>query len=172
MDVEVFKRRFLPFHPQLYRVAYALVGDRADAEDLLQEAYGRLWDRRDELEDVRNPEAFAVTLLRNLCLDFLRSAEVSRRQERESLEEVSVEAASSPERELEAREEVRYVRALIERLPEKQRQVLRLRGVEDCSFEEIERITGLSASNVRTLLSRARKWIRERLENKSIGYGR
>ena len=132
----------------------------------------RLQDRRDELEDVRSPEAFAVTLLRNLCLDFLRSAEVSRRQGRESLEEVSVEAASSPERELEAREEVRYVRALIERLPEKQRQVLRLRGVEDCSFEEIERITGLSASNVRTLLSRARKWIRERLENKSIGYGR
>ena len=106
MDVEVFKRRFLPFHPKLYRVAYALVGDRADAEDLLQEAYARLWDRRDELEDVRNPEAFAVTLLRNLCLDFLRSAEVSRRQGRESLEEVSLEAASSPERELEARAEL------------------------------------------------------------------
>ena len=73
MDVESFKRLFLPLHPKLFRIAYALVENKSDAEDILQDAYYKLWSRRNELADVRNPEAFCVTLVKNLCLDFLRS---------------------------------------------------------------------------------------------------
>ena len=40
-------------------------------------------------------------------------------------------------------------------------------NIEDCSYEDIEQITGLSSSNIRTLLSRARKLIREKLEKAS-----
>ena len=69
MDVESFKRLFLPLHPKLFRIAYALVGNKADAEDILQDAYYKLWSRRDELSDIRKPEAFCVRLLKNLCLD-------------------------------------------------------------------------------------------------------
>jgi RNA polymerase sigma-70 factor (ECF subfamily) len=61
-------------------------------------------------------------------------------------------------------DKVEQVRHLINRLPENQRQVLRLRGIEDCSIDEIEQITGLSAVNIRVLLSRARKIIREQFE--------
>ena len=64
-------------------------------------------------------------------------------------------------------EDVQYLGELIEQLPENQRQVIRLRGIEDCSYEDIEQITGLSSSNIRTLLSRARKLIREKLEKAS-----
>ena len=80
MDVENFKRLFLPLHPKLFRIAYALVGNKADAEDILQDAYYKLWSRRDELSDIRNPEAFCVTLLKNLCLDYLRSARAGRHE--------------------------------------------------------------------------------------------
>ena len=73
MDVENFKRLFLPLHPKLFRIAYALVENKADAEDILQDAYYKLWSRRNELTDIQNPEAFCVTLVKNLCLDFLRS---------------------------------------------------------------------------------------------------
>lgn len=62
MDVESFKRLFLPLHPKLFRIAYALVENKSDAEDILQDAYYKLWSRRNELADVRNPEAFCVTL--------------------------------------------------------------------------------------------------------------
>ena len=61
MDVESFKRLFLPLHPKLFRIAYALVENKSDAEDILQDAYYKLWSRRNELADVRNPEAFCVT---------------------------------------------------------------------------------------------------------------
>ena len=50
---------------------------------------------------------------------------------------------------------------LIARLPQQQRMVMMLRDVKGCSYEEVERLTGLNAVNVRVLLSRARKKIRE-----------
>ena len=156
MDVESFKRLFLPLHPKLFRIAYALVENKSDAEDILQDAYYKLWSRRNELADVRNPEAFCVTLVKNLCLDFLRSPRAGRHDE-DVTEAVTLSTDSSPDKELE-------VRHLINRLPENQRQVLRLRGIEDCSIDEIEQITGLSAVNIRVLLSRARKIIREQFE--------
>ena len=168
MDVEKFKQLFLPLHPKLFRIAYALLENKADAEDILQEAYCKLWNRRDELEDVLNPEAFCVTLVKNLCLDYLRSPKSNR--DEDSLEIVIIATDSSPEKDLEEKEDIRRIQGLMEQLPENQRQVLRLRGIEDCSFEEIEQITGLTASNIRTLLSRARKFIREKLE-KSNSYG-
>ena len=159
MDVDVFKQRFLPFHPKLYRIAYALLDNKADAEDILQDAYCKLWNKRDELGDIQNPEAFSITLVKNLCLDFLRSPK--------ALETVLLTTDSSPEKELEEKEDIRHIQELIEQLPENQRQVIRLRGIEDCSYEDIEQITGLSSSNIRTLLSRARKLIREKLEKAS-----
>ena len=167
MDVDVFKQRFLPFHPKLYRIAYALLDNKADAEDILQDAYCKLWNKRDELGDIQNPEAFSITLVKNLCLDFLRSPKASRRDNEEALETVLLTTDSSPEKELEEKEDIRHIQELIEQLPENQRQVIRLRGIEDCSYEDIEQITGLSSSNIRTLLSRARKLIREKLEKAS-----
>ena len=157
MDVESFKRLFLPLHPKLFRIAYALVENKSNAEDILQDAYYKLWSRREELTDVQNPEAFCVTLVKNLCIDFLRSPRVGRHNE-EVTEVVAFSPDSSPDEKLEMKDKVQQVRHLVSRLPENQRQVLRLRGIEDCS------ITGLSAVNIRVLLSRARKIIREQFE--------
>ena len=163
MDAESFKRKFLSFHPKLFRIAYALVENKSDAEDILQDAYYKLWSRREELTDVQNPEAFCVTLVKNLCIDFLRSPRVGRHNE-EVTEVVAFSPDSSPDEKLEMKDKVQQVRHLVSRLPENQRQVLRLRGIEDCSMDEIEQITGLSAVNIRVLLSRARKIIREQFE--------
>lgn len=163
MDADSFKRLFLPLHPKLYRIAYILVEDKADAEDILQEAYYKLWTKREELADIRNPEAFCVTLIKNLCLDFLRSPQRRRRQE--EIEEADrFEIASSPEKELEIQDKIGWMRRLINQLPANQKQVVKLYGIKECSLDEIEQITGLTAVNIRVLLSRARKSLREKFE--------
>lgn len=162
MDEESFKRQFLPFHPRLYRIAYTLTGNSHDAEDILQDAYCKLWDKREELSQIRNPEAFCVTLVKNLCLDFLRSPRHNRQEE--NIDNVFLQDTISPEIETIRKDEIEKITTLIDRLPEKQRQVIRLRGFCDCSLEEIEDITGLNSVNVRVLLSRARKIIREQFE--------
>lgn len=159
VDAENFKKRFLSYHPKLFRIALALVNNKDDAEDILQEAYCKLWNKRMELIEINNPEAFSVTLVKNLCLDHLRSARVNRHEEQ--IEEVNLAYETTPDKELERADEIEQIKELIERLPENQKQVLKLRGLSDCSLEEIEEITGFSAVNVRTLLSRARKIIRE-----------
>ncbi|MGM9760041.1 MAG: RNA polymerase sigma factor [Parabacteroides sp.] len=161
MDVERFKQLYLPFHPKLYRVAFALLGNREDAEDLLQEAYAKLWERREELDRISNPEAFAIILLKNKCLDFLRSAR--KVDEEEPTDHLMGDLVPSPHQQLEEREQVRQVQRLIRQLPVGQQQVIRLHGLQDYSLEEIGTMTGFSPSNVRQLLSRARKTIREQL---------
>lgn len=162
-DVDHFKRKYLSFHPKLFRIAYALVENKADAEDILQDAYYKLWNKRDELPDIANPEAFCVTLVKNLCFDYLRSPQANRREE--EIEEAITQATdSSPEKELETRDKERQICHLIERLPDNMRQIIKLKGIDDCSTDEIEQITGLSAVNIRVLLSRARKVIREQFE--------
>ena len=163
MDVDSFKRLFLPLHPKLFRIAYALVENKADAEDILQDAYYKLWSRREELANVLNPEAFCVTLVKNLCLDYLRSPRANRHDE-DVAEAVTLSTDSSPDKELEMQDKVEHIRHLISRLPENQRQVIRLRGIDDRSMDEIEQITGLNAVNIRVLLSRARKIIREQFD--------
>lgn len=160
MTAEDFKRRFLPFHPKLYRIAFALVGNSDDAEDILQEAYSKLWMKREELEVVQNPEAFCVTLIKNACLDYLRSPRANRHEE-DITKAYQLSTDSSPERKAEEKEKIRNIRKWMRRLPEKQQQVLRLQSFEDCSMEEMEKITGLSAGNIRLLLFRARKTLKE-----------
>lgn len=158
MDTESFKKEFLPYHRKLYCVACKLLENAADAEDVVQEAYLKLWDKRAELARVGNTEAFSVALVKNLCFDLLRSDKfVKNRQTLELavLQDVSISDS------LEERDEVRYVRTLIAGLPRLQQQVVTLRDVRGCSFEEIEQVTGLTSVNVRVLLSRARKKIRE-----------
>lgn len=160
VDANSFKERFLPFHPKLYRIALALVSNKDDAEDILQEAYCKLWSKRTELEDIQNPEAFSVTLVKNMCIDFLRSPHANRHEEQ--IEKVHMaHETPSPEREIEQADELENVKQLIEKLPENQKLVIKLMGLSDCSLREIEEITSFSATNVRTLLSRARKTIRE-----------
>lgn len=162
MDDESFKKLFLPFHPKLYRIAYTLVENKADAEDLLQEAYCKLWNKRQELADIRNPEAFSITLVKNLCLDFLRSPQ--RQQQEEIGKADALEIESSPEKELEMQDKIGLIRRLINQLPTHQKQVIKLREINECTLDEIEQITGLAAGNIRVLLSRARKTIREKFE--------
>ena len=166
MEAETFKQRFLSFHPKLYRIALALVESPEDAEDILPEAYTKLWSKRDSLEAVQQPEAFAVTIVRNLCLDFLRSPRTNSRSE--PLETVILHCEDSPERQVETRDQLRQVVRLIQELPPNQQQVIRLRGMEDCSVEEIAEITGFSPANVRTLLSRARKYIKGKLKKENL----
>ncbi|MCC8142607.1 MAG: sigma-70 family RNA polymerase sigma factor [Tannerellaceae bacterium] len=161
MEAESFKKQFLPYHAKLYRIAFALIENKADAEDIVQEVYYKLWTKRDELASIQKPEAFCVTLVRNLCLDYLRSPKYN---PKEALSEnIQVEKELLPDRQLEEQDKLSQICKLIEQLPENQRQVITLRGLNDCSLEEIEDITGLSAANVRVLLSRARKMIREQL---------
>lgn len=163
MDANDFKRKFLIHHRRLYRVAFQLMGNAQDTEDMVQEAYLRLWKRRDELPtDILNTEAYCVTLVKNVCYDALRLSHLE--EDGRPPENLNIATGRSVMKEVEQKDEVRHVMKLIDRLPDTQRQVMLMRDVDDRPFEEIEQTTGLSAVNIRVLLSRARKKIREQIK--------
>jgi RNA polymerase sigma-70 factor (ECF subfamily) len=163
MDAITFKQKYMSYHPKLYRIAYRLLGDTEDAEDVVQEAYIKLWNKRNELKHVDNSESYSVILLRNLCLDFLRT---KNKQRLESMNEIrnDISDQSVLLSEIEYNDEIKHVEHIIGQLPEQQKIIMQLKHFDDYSNEEIEQITGLSNSNVRVLLSRARKKVRELFE--------
>ena len=167
MDAASFKQQFLPCHAKLYRVAFRLMGNVQDAEDMVQEAYLKLWKKRDELSEVASIEAYCVTLIKNLCYDSLRSCRPD--EDSRLPEELKLPTDSNIAREIEQKDEARQVKRLIRQLPRSQQQIILLRDVNDCSYEEIEQVTGLTAVNIRVLLSRARKKIREQF-NEIMNY--
>lgn len=154
MDAETFKKSFLPFHRKLYFVAFRLLENESDAEDLVQEAYLKMWNKRDGLAIINNPEAFSVKLVKNMCYDILRSGKSM--MNRQTVELTEVNEASHTDT-LEARDELRMVKNIISELPEQQQRIVILRDIKECTYEEIEYITGLTSVNIRVLLSRARK---------------
>ncbi len=162
MPASLFKQLLLPLYPRLQRVALRMLGNVEDAEDMVQEVYMKLWGKREELPDVQNMEAYCVALTKNMCIDRLRLAEV----DRVDVDDVPLSLATADDvaSQLERQDAVEQVKLIIETLPEKQQQVITLRDIRDCTFEEIEEQTGLTAVNVRALLSRARKTIRERFK--------
>lgn len=161
MDTEAFKKRFLPYNKKLYCIAFRLLGNVADAEDALQDTYVKLWENRDKLEDLLNPEAYCTVLLRNKCLDMLKSANNKNDSFDLNYDESDEHTIISK---IEEKENMSNLWQIIRKLPEQQRKIIILRHIKGCTFEEIENLTGLSAINVRVSLSRGRKAIREKFE--------
>ncbi|MDH6307679.1 RNA polymerase sigma-70 factor (ECF subfamily) [Dysgonomonas sp. PFB1-18] len=157
MDAETFKKAFLPYHQKLYRTAYRIVKDAAGAEDIVQDTFMKLWSKRNDMQAVDNTEAFAIIILRNTCLDYLRKT----KNDNHSDYDTDIPETVLLSKQIELQSDANIVKQLIDKLPEQQREILMMKHWEGYSDEEIEQITGLSPGNIRVILSRARKTIRE-----------
>lgn len=158
MTPQQFTDTYLPLSEGLYRLALHLLESGQDAEDAVQDLYARLWKARDSLDGIQNPRAYCLTLLRNMCIDRIRSAQ---RHGTTALAEETAGQSPGPDEKLHGREKLRGVIQAIERLPESQRKVLMMRVIEEKSYEEIARDTGMSQLTLRVLLSQARKKLKD-----------
>ncbi len=150
---------FAECRPRLLGVAYGMLGELTEAEDVVQDAWLR-WDAADRSQ-VRNAEAFLVTVTTRLALDRLRSA----RSRRETyvgpwLPEPLVADATAPDPLVEAIEAEQLSLALLaalERLNPVERAVLVLRDVFDLEYAEIADAVDKTPANCRQVAKRARE---------------
>ncbi len=163
MTGEEFKQRFMPYSGKLYAVALSLTCNEQEAEDAVQDAFLRLWTRRDSLPSMENAEAYCVTLTRHICHDRLRSRHATLDVDRP--ETMRQAAHADMEREVETKDHAEIMRRCIARLPEQQRLLITMRDVNNLDYGEIEQATGLSMTNIRVTLSRARKTLREQFNH-------
>ena len=162
MDAREFKQRFMPHYKLLYRVAYYLTGNALDAEDLLQDMYLKLWQKRDDLPDEAMKEAYLVTMIRRQFLDQRRLKHVDTSAELK--EDASPPDERSLDHQIDARDEARQMEGLIRQLPERDAKIIQMHLMEERSYEEIEQNTGLSQGNIRIIVMRTRQKLKQQFQ--------
>lgn len=158
MDRREFEKQIVSLRGQIFAVAFGIVKNASDADDIAQETLMKLWTLREELTQIKSPSAFARTLAHNKAIDNLRKSQVfSDENELETLTAIEFNA----EERLIAAESNQKTDKILAQLPEGMRNVIRMRHVDGLELADIAAITGTNEGAVRTALCRARKRVRE-----------
>lgn len=163
MTKDNFIHLILPAKDKLFRTALMLLQNHHEAEDTLQDTMLKLWNMRDRLSEYQNVEALAVTMIKNLCLDKLRSYQHRRQNTGEPDMASLVSDGVSPLGRLELGESLMQINSIVEMLTEQQQLLFTMREIEHRSYAEMQNATGLTVNNIRVNLSRIRQKIRDEI---------
>ncbi len=164
MTKEEFHKEVIPSGEKMYRIACRLLENSEQAKDTLQDTFLKLWEKRNEIRKYSNIEAFAITVLKNKCLDKLRT--------KKHTVDINYlkDGTHKSESNYESQESMTEIKKLIQKLPKQQKLIIEFRDIEGYSYEEIADILDMTVNNVRVNLSFARKKIKTELE-KIYNYG-
>ena len=154
MKIEEFNHIILPMRNDLKSYALRLTENDDNAEDLVQEVMLRIWNIRSQIKKGSNLKALAITIMRNKYYDQCRHDK--RSETTDKIIEIPIE-----DKRAEQRDEIRLIQKIVNQLPPLQQQIFRMKEIEGYTAEEIIKITGCTADNLRKNLSRARLKIRE-----------
>ncbi len=165
-----FRTDVLPLKNELYRLALRITLNPAEAEDVVQDTMIKVWNKRDQWDEIASIEAFCLTICRNLSLDRNKRAGNQEAPLDETNAPPDPSYASNPEEQTVQRDRIQLVRQLIEQLPEKQRTAIWLRDIEGKAYKEIAEVMDISEQQVKVNIFRARQAIRQKyLETESYG---
>lgn len=155
-----FRDDILPLKDKLFRLALRITFDRAEAEDVVQDAMIRVWNKREEWTQFGSIEAYCLTVAKNLAIDRSQKKEAQNVELTPEMEEES--EISGPYDQLVNNERMSIIHRLINELPEKQRLIMQLRDIEGESYKEIAKILNLTEEQVKVNLFRARQKVKQR----------
>jgi RNA polymerase sigma-70 factor (ECF subfamily) len=162
--METFDSLYVKYATPSYRVAFLILGDQAEAEDVVQEAFIAAFRARERFGTMSSFATWLYRIVVNQSYDALRR----RQRDARRLEKAASHAINSNRRgvetELEQAEQHLYVREKISSLSEIYRSVVVLRHFGDCSFKEISQILKCPEGTVKRRLHTAYKLLRQELE--------
>ena len=148
---------FTKLRKKFLNMAMTILPDEEDAADALQDAFCKLWPRRDTINDEAKAEALTGVTLRNICIDKTRKRKLPTIPLDEEHDTINNESTYS-----EREDKYNRVKAIIDNeLTELQRRIIELKEIEGVEITEIARRQQMTESAVRMNLSRARNRIRE-----------
>lgn len=154
---DIFVQKRLDF---MFRLACSILGRSDEAQDMMQDVAERVLRKSDDLGKVGNMDAFLARSVRNACIDRIRR----RKETTPKIPEIPDE--KSPDR----WSDRQMIHKALARLPERQRMAVHLKDIEGYSNKELAAILETDETNVRTLLSRGRRALRDIIQQE-IGYG-
>ena len=153
----------------LYRVAYSVMRNAAEAEDAVQEAFLRVLKHRDKLGDIRDHRVWLIRITWNVVLDKKRRSKT--RPENDDIADYARVLPSSDRRvddSMVSSQEHNRILTLIDRLPAKERQALLLSAIEELSTVQIAAVLGTTESSIRSRIFRARRELSALLEKEGV----
>jgi len=159
MQQSQFKIEILIYKNQMYRLALRILQDEEDAKDIVQDSLVKLWGKREALGNINSIKSYALTIVRNACIDLIRK----RKPETNQQENLVINEGLNPEKQLDVSNQLQLVKQIINQLNQQQRELIQLRDMEELSYEEMSEITGLTINAIRVNISRARKEIRQKM---------
>ena len=154
MDAVRFKAEVFSLKNLLYRLALRLLNNAPEAEDAVQHIMMKMWQKKDELNDIENLKGFVIRALQNDCLNRLKKEQTIVQHHGQFAKTQSLSTEVSPGNMVE------LIKGAINKLPEKQRITIHLCDVEGFDTKEIAELLDIDEGAVRTNLSRARQKIK------------
>jgi RNA polymerase sigma-70 factor (ECF subfamily) len=161
-DGEAFSLLTRAYIRRVYRAAYAVVRNHADAEDVAQETFVRAYQSIGRFDESRPLFPWLYRIARNLCIN--RIQRVTRREVEMPEYDYLQDRSAGPEEELVAVSERQKVRAAVAALPAQHRAIIELCHFQECSYREIADILEIPIGTVMSRLYHARRKLRELLE--------
>lgn len=167
-----FSDLYLIYYPKLVRFAKEYVMSEEDAENITQDVFTDLWEKRESMNRIENMNAYLFRLVRNKCLDYLKhkvfeqryaekmqaSFEIEMNLKLQSLDRFDVSDLS------ERNEMERQIREAINSLPKKCRDIFLLSRMEGLKYREISERLGISVNTVECQMGIALKKLRVKLK--------
>ena len=150
----------LSHRDSVYRTCLAYVQNQADAEDLTQEVFIKVLEKIDQYRGKSKLSSWIIRITINLALNYLRD-------NKKRMNQLDIAEIQLPIQENSAEKNrliKKMVRKAVHKLPEKQRRVFILSSYLDLSYNDIAEVTGYSISSIESLLFRARRKLRELLQ--------
>ena len=156
-------RAILSEMPRLRRYARAMLGDRAAADDLVQDTLERAWSRFSQWRPGSDLRAWLFGIMHNLRVDQLRRGVLPTHTLDDDACAVPTRATQSDQL------EVLDIESALRQLPDEQREVLLLVALEEMSYAEIAVALGIPAGTVMSRLSRGRERLRQIMDGRQTG---
>ena len=155
------------YESPLIRYAMGFTRSEDRARDIVQEGFIKLWGQ--DPEKLGNGlKAWLYRVCRNRCLDLAKKENRMMELTDSTIIKKSVNSSSSPSEESEKRDDIKLILQLIEELPEKQKEVLRLKFQHQMSYREISEVAEITVSNVGVLLHTGLKQLRGKLKTLNV----
>jgi len=158
-----FERFFKTYYQSLLRYAFVMLRDEVMAEEMVQQVFYKLWEKRTKLHIHTSGKAFLYRAVHNECLNYLKHEKHKRAHEKHSL---AVEAYANKENGIDLlvmnELQTRLQKAMNE-LPEQCRNIFYMNRIEELKYLEIAEELGLSIKTVEAQISKALKILRKKL---------
>lgn len=159
MTEQEFKECIMPLYNKMYGYALSLLKNENDTADCMQDSFAKLWESRSRLEIIENKCAYCLVTIKRTALDRLRKQQTMITEDYSAVNLPVQE--ENPELLSENRDSLKIVTDIIDSLPQTQRDIIRMSAFTGLSNAEIREATGLTDDNVRVILSRTRKKLRD-----------